>query len=278
VYVSAVNATGEGKRSAFTQRTLPAGWNTDPSAPEDSQPIRIGDHGEHFVVIIVDPVEGADQYKIVDGKGNVVGIITTPETATEIGGLESAKGYDDWTVIPINDAGEGEGKPVPPFVTLPSSDFKVSVIDPTRQKLTIKVDSSLKNEIFVYASGGKELHRGKGKVFTVRDLTADQFYTFDVWTENSIHEKSELKKATGKTLEAPVSPGPGSSAQEGTKQPDPEKEKPVEGEGSNENTDDGQSGSPGFQDIDNSYAKNEILALYDKRRGSSWIREGTARL
>ncbi|MDU5951136.1 MAG: fibronectin type III domain-containing protein, partial [Paenibacillus macerans] len=203
VYVSAVNETGEGKKSSFTQRTLPGEWGIDPNDPQSSQPITVGDRGEHSVVIVIDPVEGADQYKIVDDAGNVVGIITAPETAKEIGGLESAKEYDNWSIIPINDVGEGQATPVPPFVTLPSSNFEVSVGNPTTSSLTVTVDSQLTNEIFVYAVNGKEVHRGKEKSYTASNLSSDKGYTFTVWTENSAGDKTKPKSATGKTLSLP---------------------------------------------------------------------------
>lgn len=262
VFVAAVNETGEGKKSGFTQRTLPADWSVDPADPESSQPISIGDRGEHSVVIVVEPVEGADQYKIVDGNGIVVGIITAPETAKEIGGLESAKEYTDWTIIPVNDAGEGQAAPVPPFVTLPSTDFTVSVGNPTTSSLTINVDSQLTNEIFVYTQSGKELYLGKDKTFTVRNLEADQNYAFQVWAENSTGDKTVPKSATGQTLPVPLSGGSGGGGSIPMK-PEPlvEENKPMI-----PNTDESQPGTrkPGFLDIDRSFAKEEILALYDK--------------
>lgn len=263
VYVAAVNETGEGKRSAFTQRTLPAKWGIDPDDPEASHPIIIGDRGEHSVVIIVNPVEGADQYKIVDGGGNVIGIITAPETAKEIDGLESAKEYADWTIIPINDAGEGQAAQVPPFVTLPSTDFTASIGSPTTSSLTISIDSQLVNEVFVYAMGGKELHRGKEKTFTASNLSANKSHTFIVWAENSAGDKTEPKSATGQTLPMPSSDmGSGGSGEVKPESPvkpdkDSEPENPNAGESDNTN-------KPGFQDIDRSFAKDEILALYDK--------------
>ncbi|MDU0330481.1 S-layer homology domain-containing protein [Paenibacillus sp. 3LSP] len=255
VYVSAVNETGEGKKSSFTQRTLPGEWGIDPNDPQSSQPITVGDRDEHSVVIVIDPVEGADQYKIVDDAGNVVGIITAPETAKEIGGLESAKEYDNWSLIPINDVGEGQATPVPPFVTLPSSNFEVSVGNPTTSSLTVTVDSQLTNEIFVYAVNGKEVHRGKEKSYTASNLSSDKGYTFTVWTENSAGDKTKPKSATGKTLSLPSYGG------SNLLQPKP----PVdEQEAAHPHTAEPQTHTDqaGFEDIDRSFAKEEILALY----------------
>ncbi|GGG15147.1 fibronectin type III domain-containing protein [Paenibacillus aceti] len=257
VYVSAVNETGEGKKSSFTQRTLPGEWGIDPNDPQSSQPITVGDRDEHSVVIVIDPVEGADQYKIVDDAGNVVGIITAPETAKEIGGLESAKEYDNWSIIPINDVGEGQATPVPPFVTLPSSNFEVSVGNPTTSSLTVTVDSQLTDEIFVYAVNGKEVHRGKEKSYTASNLSSDKGYTFTVWTENSAGDKTKPKSATGKTLPIPSSGG------SSLLQPKP----PVdEKEATHPNTAESQTHTDqaGFEDIERSFAKEEILALYAK--------------
>lgn len=254
VYVSAVNETGEGKKSSLTQRTLPGEWGIDPDDPQSSQPITVGDRGEHSVVIVIDPVEGADQYKVVDGEGNVIGIITAPETAKEIGGLESAKEYDNWSIIPINDIGEGQAAPIPPFVTLPSSNFEVSVGNPTTSSLTVTVDSQLTNEVFVYAVNGKELHRGKEKSYTASNLSANKSYTFTVWTENSAGDRTKPKSATGKTLPLPSSGG-------SLLQPKP----PVdEQEAAHPHTAEPQTHTDqaGFEDIGRSFAKEEILALY----------------
>jgi hypothetical protein len=268
VYVAAENASGESKQVAYTQRTLPGSW-VDPSDPNGSgkDPVNVGDRTESTVVIEVLPVPGADEYKVVDGEGNILGIIKSPELAKEIGGLESAKEYEDWMVIPVNDAGEGKGTPVPPFVTLPSTNYQVKVTADRQKELTIHIETQLKNEIFVITQAGKELYRGKEKEFTVKNLADGQSYTFEVWTENSIKEKTKPVTVTEKTLEAPVSPGSGSSGQgqDGKEQPGSDKEQPVEGNGGN-TTENGQGGSSGvgFQDINNSYAKNEILALYDK--------------
>ncbi|GJM78078.1 hypothetical protein HMSSN139_05740 [Paenibacillus sp. HMSSN-139] len=206
-------------------------------------------------MIVIDPVEGADQYKIVDDAGNVVGIITAPETAKEIGGLESAKEYDNWSIIPINDVGEGQATPVPPFVTLPSSNFEVSVGNPTTSSLTVTVDSQLTNEIFVYAVNGKEVHRGKEKSYTASNLSSDKGYTFTVWTENSAGDKTKPKSATGKTLSLPSYGG------SNLLQPKP----PVdEQEAAHPHTAEPQTHTDqaGFEDIDRSFAKEEILALY----------------
>nr|WP_242069409.1 S-layer homology domain-containing protein [Paenibacillus dendritiformis] len=262
VFVGAENDTGEGKKSGFTQRTLPADFSVDPDDP-NGQSVTIGDRGEHFVVICIKPVDGADWYKVIDGEGNVVGIVTAPETEKEIGGLESAKEYDDWTIIPVNDVGEGKATPVPSFVTLPSSSFEVSVIDSTQHTLTVKVESLLTNEIFVYASGGKELHRGKEKVFTARNLKEDRSYKFEVWMENSVGDKTEPKTAFGQTLRVPSSGGSGNGGIIPA-QPDQPVEETVPSI-DNETPDASGSGNkPGFSDIDKSFAKNEILALYER--------------
>ncbi|WP_270619788.1 fibronectin type III domain-containing protein [Paenibacillus macerans] len=265
-YVSAVNETGEGKKSGFTQRTLPADFSVDPNDP-NGQTITIGDRGEHSVVIIVKPGEGADHYKIVDGSGNVVGIITAPETAQEIGGLESAKEYNDWSIIPVNDAGEGKAAPVPQVITLPAYNFEVSLVDPTQKTLTVKIDSSLRNEVFVYTSGGKELYRGKDKVFTVSNLVANHPYTFGVWTENSIGEKTEPKTASGRTLSASLPGGTGGSGGSNLGSSDlVTPDQPPVDEPSLSETEEPKSvdNKLGFSDIAKSFAKDEILALYGK--------------
>ncbi|WP_338709191.1 fibronectin type III domain-containing protein [Paenibacillus amylolyticus] len=266
VYITAINDTGEGQKAGFTQRTLPGSWTVNPDDPKGDSPITVGDRNENSVVITVDPIEGADQYKVVDGEGNVVGVITTPENATEIGGLESAKEYEGWIIIPINDAGEGKGTPVPTFVTLPSSDFKVTTTDPTTGSLTIKVESSLNNEIFVYAMNGKEIHRGKDKSFTVKGLGSNQSYTFSVWTENSAGDKTEPKTVTGQTSQIPVSSGGSGSGGNSNPEAKPDAELPAEDQQSPSpnGTNGGTGNTPSFQDIGSSFAKNEILTLSEK--------------
>lgn len=263
VYVKAVNDTGEGKKSVFTQRTLPANWTVDPNDPNGRYPISVGDRSDHSVVITVDPLEGADQYKVLDGEGNVVGIITVPEIATEIGGLESAKEYSDWTIIPTNNSGEGQAAPVPTFATLPSSDFRVLVATSTTSSLTIEVESPLVNEIFVYVINGKEIYRGKDKSFTVSGLTSNQSYTISVWTENSEGDKTEPKIATGKTQSPPESSSGGSASGNSSATLNPEIAGPGE-EGQPSIMKEGTGSKSGFTDIDKTFAKSEILALYDK--------------
>ncbi|GIP61125.1 fibronectin type III domain-containing protein [Paenibacillus woosongensis] len=260
-YIVAVNDTGEGGKAMITQRTLPASWD---NTSGDNSPIQVGDRGEHSVVITVEEVDGADAYKIVDGSGNVVGIIHAPEVAKEIGGLESAKEYNDWTIIPINEAGEGEGSKIPPFVTLPSDQFEATVMAKTQRELVVSIESSLRNEIFVISLNGKKIYRGKNKIFTVKDLKADQDYTFVIWTENSIGEKSNSKNVSGKTLPVPYSPGSGSGLQ-GTDSLKTDN-KPVEEKNDNTQNSDSTNSSPktGFKDIDKSFAKDAILSLYYK--------------
>ncbi|GIP08232.1 hypothetical protein J1TS5_04020 [Paenibacillus macerans] len=265
VYVAAVNETGEGKQSGLTQRTLPANWNVE----EGSQQISIGARGEHSVVINIKPVDGADQYKIIDGSGNVIGIMTAPETAQEIGGLESAAEYNDWTVIPENDVGEGQAALVPQFVTLPSADFQASITALKQNELTITIDSQLKNETYVITLGDKELYRGKDKVFTVNNLTADQVYTFDIWTENSIGEKAVPKTVSGRTMSVPSLGGSSGSDKGGSdtvasEQPSvDEPSLPIDLPIENKETKESEN-NIGFNDIDKSFAKEEILSLYDK--------------
>ncbi|KHF32070.1 Endo-1,4-beta-xylanase A precursor [Paenibacillus sp. P1XP2] len=141
-------------------------------------------------------------------------------------------------------------------MTLPSSNFEVSVGNPTTSSLTVTVDSQLTNEVFVYAVNGKEVHRGKGKSYTASNLSANKSYTFTVWTENSAGDKTKPKSATGKTLPLPSFGG------SSLLQPKP----PVdEKEATHPNTAESQTHTDqaGFQDIDHSFAKEEILALFD---------------
>ena len=263
VSVAAINDTGEGQKAGFTQRTLPGSWTVNPNDPSDKSPIKVGDRNENSVVITVDPIEGADQYKVVDGNGNVVGVITAPENATEIGGLESAKEYEGWIIIPVNDAGEGKETPVPTFVTLPSNDFKVTTAEATTDSLTIKVESTLSNEIFVYTMNGKEIHRGNDKSFTVKGLASNQSFEFSVHTENSAGDKTEPKTVTGQTSPLPVSSGGSGSGGSIKPEVKPDADSPAKDQDSSSpNANNGNK--PSFKDIESSFAKNEILNLYDK--------------
>lgn len=256
-FVSAVNASGGGVKTKVIQQTLPSSWHVDPDASD--QPITIGERNEHTVIIHVEPVKGADQYKVVDDNGNVVGIIASPETAAEIGGLESAKKYEGWKIIPINNAGEGEAAPVPTFVTLPSSNFKISVTDAKTSSLTLQVESFLVNEIFVYTMNGKELYRGKEKSFVVNKLDANTSYTFKVWTENSLGDRTEPVSVQGRTLEIPpVSNDSVSHTNtETVSQPD-------DPDSSNEETSNNGASPLKFTDISTSFARSEILELAER--------------
>jgi len=251
VYVAALNNTGEGNSSSFTQCTLPA-WHS-------VNPITIGDSTEHSIVINWEPVEGADVYKIVNEKGETVGIVKSPETSAEVGGLNSATDYKDWTIVPSNEAGDGEAATIPPFVTKPSSDF-TPVITAQQNELKITVEGTLQGEIIVISQNSKEIYSGEKHEITVKNLAAGTSYTFEVWTENSIKDKSLSKTVTGLTLATPVN-----YTDDHSDVKEPVKGKDEEGITELETPDASLNGErSNFQDIDNVFARKEILALYDK--------------
>ncbi|MBA9086490.1 hypothetical protein FHR92_002968 [Fontibacillus solani] len=257
VYVTATNKTGEGNKTIYSQRTLPANF-TDPTS--------IDNKTDSSVELSIKPVDGADQYKIVDGEGRLIGIITAPETAKEISGLESAKEYNDWMITPFNDAGEGGAAPVPPFVTLPSDNYQVIVKDKQQKSITLEIDTVLTNEIFVITLNGKEVHRGKDKQALISSLSPGQTYTFKIWTENSLSEKTDPKSITTQTISAPTKDADTSLPVTEEKQPDPKPNLPKEDNTPNENPNENSNDSSkdAFPDISNLYNRAMVNELYHK--------------
>ncbi|WP_188590898.1 fibronectin type III domain-containing protein [Paenibacillus silvae] len=115
-YVSVVNESGEGEKIKVTQQMLPGGWGSTDG--ELNQVVSISGVTLDSAVVSWKAALGAEQYKIVDAKGNSLGHVATPATSYTVSGLNNSTDYSGWVLIPLNDAGEGVSAPIPSFRTL----------------------------------------------------------------------------------------------------------------------------------------------------------------
>lgn len=259
INVRAVNASGTGAASAFGFRTLP-GFSDD--LIDYSKLVHVDDVGLHDAHLSWLAVPGADQYAVYDAHQQL--IAQTTERNTVIEQLSSATSHDGYTVIPVNDSGEGKAMPVPSWETLPDGQMTITH-ESTRNSITLHLQHQLAAETLVIAEGGKELYRGKAEGYTEfvqSELSPDSLYTFKIWTENAEGQASkaqELKIFTRKERivqqNVPTTP-----------EIQPIIDEPVQPEQttapSNEpsNKDDKKKG---FVDIDRSFAKASITRLAD---------------
>jgi hypothetical protein len=152
---------------------------------------------------------GAEGYRIYRNE-EVVG--TTSETSLQLTGLISAAKYDEFSIVPYNEAGEGEGMKVPEFETLPSVLESISAISQGPDQILLAWTLDTKNEIAVIAYNGQEIYRGKERRYVWNGLNAQQHYEVSAWTENKAGESSEKKTAVAVTASYPVVPSSGGSA------------------------------------------------------------------
>ncbi|RAI89600.1 uncharacterized protein DUF1080 [Paenibacillus pabuli] len=115
-YVSVVNESGEGAKTKVTQQMLSGGWGSTDA--ELNQVVSISGVTFDSAVVSWKAALGAEQYKIVDAKGNSLGHVATPATSYTVSGLNNSTDYSGWVLIPLNDAGEGISAPIPSFRTL----------------------------------------------------------------------------------------------------------------------------------------------------------------
>lgn len=128
-------------------------------------------------------------------KRGLIGHTTSHEF--KVDGLDSSTLYRI-TVKPLNTSGEGkqtEGQ----VETLPSPAFAFSKTETTNSEFIIHWESDHENDIFVLASEGVELYRGKERSYTWRELKEKQLYKVQLWAENSQGKRTEAKQANGKT-------------------------------------------------------------------------------
>jgi hypothetical protein len=116
LFISAVNQSGEGGKAKLTQQTLPGGWGS--TEGELRQVVQVSGITLDSVTVSWKVALGADQYKVVNAQGNILGQVTAPTRTVEIANLNYDTAYTGWNLIPLNAAGEGEAAPVPAFKTL----------------------------------------------------------------------------------------------------------------------------------------------------------------
>ncbi|MGE7828525.1 fibronectin type III domain-containing protein [Paenibacillus sp. NPDC093718] len=254
-FVKAVNATGESAAASFEWLTLPDSKGAN---------VHIDEVGIHTALISWTPVPGAIGYKVFDSNEKL--IEQTKELKVSIDNLESAAKIEGWVLKPFNETGYAETVKIPAFVTKPSGDFSAKVSETKERQLILEFEHELVHESFVVSSKGKEIYRGEGDVVSINDLIPNTKHTFDLWTENEIGEKSEVKAVDGKTLATSVPPSSGGSdynpqTSAPPTQPRPEKEVPdIKKPGNKEDPK-----TIVFKDIDKTFNRDQILELV--RRG-----------
>lgn len=252
VTIEAVNATGSGKKASYIWRTLP-GLGTD----QLDGLVSVEQVDVSQADLLWPEVPGADGYTLYDDQHQVVAKVN--DTRVHLQDLASAHLFTHYSVVPFNATGEGAPLPVPDFVTKPSDQYTLSYSS-SKKKATISVTHDLKQEVFVVALRGEEVYRGQDNIIEVDNLFPDSTYSFDVWTENQIGDRSipkVLQVHTQKIRE---------DVQVTTEQPT--KEEPIQIEQpetapATTNNDDANKSKKSFIDIDRSFAKGSITRLAD---------------
>lgn len=257
IIVRASNAVGESKPTSFIWRAIP-GFENEESI-DWSKLVMVTRTDMHEATLEWKAVPGADGYRIYDADHQL--LLSTTELQATIHSLESATAYSNYTVVPFNDAGEGTKMNVPTFVTKPSNDYKLSY-DSDRNSVTIHIDHSANTGTLVVASQGKELFRGP--IQDIKDYVVDRLqpgstYTFEIWMENELNERSEPQ-----ILEARTSREKAPKVEEivATMIQEPTNAQTVDQQPSEETTI--VSKSIHFVDIDRSFAKEAITRLAEQ--------------
>ncbi|MGC5771864.1 fibronectin type III domain-containing protein [Paenibacillus pabuli] len=180
----------------------------------------------HGADIIWDMAPGATGYRIYR---QAELIATTTETSMHVAELKSAQRYPDFSIVPFNEAGDGEVMLVPEFETLPTNEVRVSAVAQGTSSIVLSWKLESSNETVVLSYNGLEIYRGKDRSYTWTGLSGGRSYDLTLWTENSAGEKSEVQPVSAVTMPYPPPSGGGSSAmpspkpeteQSGVTQPD----------------------------------------------------------
>ncbi|SEN44526.1 fibronectin type III domain-containing protein [Paenibacillus sp. OK076] len=199
--IKTVNASGKSEVGFnLTAVTLPGKIPSPPQVEERAQ---------HGADIVWDMIPGAAGYRIYR-KDEL--IATTMGTSIHVTELESAQRYPDFSIVPFNEAGDGETVNVPEFETLPSEEFTVSATSQSTSSIALSWKLESLNEIIVLSSSGREIYRGKDRSYIWTGLTGGQRYDVILWTENSAGEKSESQQAVAVTMPYPPSNGSGAGS------------------------------------------------------------------
>jgi hypothetical protein len=127
-------------------------------------------------------------------------VTETDKPSVVISGLESARLYNQYRVVPFNKSGVGEGIDVPAFVTLPDSNFEVTATGKSTTQIDFTWTLPTKNETLVLSYGGLVIYRGKERSFSWNELKSGTVYQVEAWTENERGDRSEVKQVTARTL------------------------------------------------------------------------------
>ncbi len=255
--LAARNASGLSDFTLFTILTTPGMPLDDEGLPVTAT---AGNIGVHEATIYWKAVPGATRYKVMYGSEEL-GV--TENLSFNVTALPSATEFTTMQVVPVNDAGAGEGLGVKSFVTKPSSAY-TAVATKGASGIEITFEHGLSNEIFVIKKAGKEIYRGTDKVYVDKTGSLSAKTEYAVTTENKIGDQSEVRKVvytpvavppTGNVDPIPVpvpSPPPVPTptpkpVPEPTPEPVPT---PVPSPSS-------------FPDIENSFAKDSIQRLAD---------------
>ncbi|WP_268627865.1 S-layer homology domain-containing protein, partial [Paenibacillus alvei] len=206
--VRAVNETGEGAKTPFIWRMLPDGV--------DELKVHVSDITEHSAKLSWEDAAGADGYRVYEGEKK---LLQVTETNAVLEGLESAKVYKDFMVVPFNSTGEAPGVRAPEFATFPSGDVRVKA-EARKDEIVYQFELVSKNETIVVMKDGKEVYRGKDREFVLRLLPSGTNVKVEVWTENDYGERSKGQIVQVRTLDDPNTGGSSSSGWT-NKQPDP---------------------------------------------------------
>ncbi|WP_440119217.1 fibronectin type III domain-containing protein [Paenibacillus sp. QZ-Y1] len=199
--IKTMNASGSSDGGYYLNAiTLPGSLVSPPVIQERSQ---------HSADMVWDTIPGASGYRIYRNKELIA---TVTETAVHLSGLDSAQRYDEFSVIPYNEAGDAERIVVPEFETLPSEEITMTAVaqDTSTIILSWKLDSS--NETVVLSNSGREIYRGKDRSYIWTRLTGGQRYDVILWTENSAGEKSKSQQTSAVTFPYPPPSGSGGSS------------------------------------------------------------------
>lgn len=253
LYVEAQNSTGSGKQAFQTFRTLPGLDRTDLNGL-----VTVSNVDVHTATLLWPAVPGADRYVVYDASGQVV---ATPDQEEVVLSGSSATRFEGYTVAPVNDTGEGEALPVPTWITKPSDEYTANYSS-SKKKAVITLQHDLQHEEFVIMNRNEEVYRGKNKSIEVPGLFPDSTYTFSMWTENELGERSTAKEIvvhTSKEREVLITQTDDSSVDPITAEPEVEA-KPVMTSDADQDKD---KSKKSFIDINKSFAKGSITRLAD---------------
>lgn len=181
--IKTVNASGKSEVGFnLTAVTLPGKIPSPPQVEERSQ---------HGADIVWEMIPGAAGYRIYREDKLIA---TTMETSMHLSELKSAQRYSDFSIVPFNEAGDGETVKVPEFETMPSEEFTFSAVAQSTSSIALNWKLESLNETVVLSHSGREIYRGKDRSYIWTGLSGGQRYDVILWTENSTGEKAKADR------------------------------------------------------------------------------------